>query len=360
MLHLSHNHSAPRTSPTFANNIGGEFVEPYRAFLVESLIDLVEQAVTNRKESILSWQVGRCQLAFNRNFPDPETGDIVCGINPSVPADDTVLVGRVSDSEGEVTAVLVNYACHPTTLAGANTQLSPDYPGAMRALIEQTCEGALCLFLHGASGDLAPRVGYEGNPDIADQNGRELGYAALSALQAMLPPATQLEFDHVLSSGAPLGIWALKSQSTATKLAAKLLKVELDVKPMPDLATLKEALVNADDRALQERIRRSISRSHLTSGHKSLTIKAWIWQFGNSFVIGTPTELHSSFQIELRRQHPDVDIAVLNIVNGYASYLPPQQDYAANSYQVEVSLFSAGAAEKMLGAISREIGEMKA
>ena len=73
---------------------------------------------------------------------------------------------------------LVNYACHPTTLAWENTLISPDYVGAMREVVEQHT-GAPCLFLQGASGDLGPREGFVGDTAVADRNGRQLGFAAL-------------------------------------------------------------------------------------------------------------------------------------------------------------------------------------
>jgi len=44
-------------------------------------------------------------------------------------ADDTVLVARATDDAGAILATVVNYACHPTTLAWENRLISPDFPG---------------------------------------------------------------------------------------------------------------------------------------------------------------------------------------------------------------------------------------
>lgn len=359
MMHISHNHSAPLTDMVFENKPGGEFIAPYREFLVKTLIACVKQALDNRVSSVLSWQVGNCQLAYNRDFPHPETGEIICGINPSRPADDTVLVGRVTNADGQVTAVLVNYACHPTTLGGANTKLSPDYPGAMRTLIEDQYEESFCLFLHGASGDLGPRTGYVGDTEIADQNGRELGYAALSALEAMIPAEQQLEFAGVQSSGTNLGIWDLQSQNTSMGIEGKMLSVDLAVKDTPSVAQLEKNIAASNDRAEIERFERMMMLSQFIGGHKTLPLKLWVWKIGDSFFVGTPTEMHSEFQIKLRLEHSDVHIAVLNIVNGYTSYLPPREDYPTKPYQVNVSVFKAGAAEKVRAAVSAQIEKMK-
>src|SRR5262249_49439974 len=101
----------------------------------------------------------------------------------------------------------VNYACHPTTLAWDNTQISPDYVGAMREVVEQAT-GAPCLFLQGASGELGPREGYVGDPAVADRNGRQLGFAALSALTSLPAAGTRFRYAGPIVSGATLGAWA--------------------------------------------------------------------------------------------------------------------------------------------------------
>ena len=88
-----------------------------------------------------------------------------------------MLVARGIAESGETLGTVVNYACHPTTLAWENTLLSPDYVGAMREVVEAHTRSP-CLFLQGASGDLGPRDGYVGDPAVADRNGRQLGFAA--------------------------------------------------------------------------------------------------------------------------------------------------------------------------------------
>src|SRR5262249_37493223 len=148
----------------------------------------------------------RCRLAANRDYRDESSGQYVCGFNPSGPADDTVLVARAADEAGRTVATFVNYACHPTTLAWQNSLISPDYVGAMREVVEQAA-GAPCVFLQGASGDLGPREGFVGDVAQADRNGRQLGYAALAALEGLPPPATRFRYAGPVVSGATLGTW---------------------------------------------------------------------------------------------------------------------------------------------------------
>jgi hypothetical protein len=103
-------------------------------------------------------------------------------------------------------AVLVNYACHPTTLAWENTLISPDFVGALREVVEAETLAA-CVFLQGASGDLGPREGFVGGPEVADRNGRQLGFAVLSGLMALPPPASRFTYTGPVVSGATIGTW---------------------------------------------------------------------------------------------------------------------------------------------------------
>jgi hypothetical protein len=50
----------------------------------------------------------------------------------------------------------------------------------------------------------------------------------------------------------------------------------------------------------------------------------------------------------LRKQYPKRAVAVLNLVNGCAGYLPPRGLFAMKTYQVNVSLFAEGCLEQTL------------
>src|SRR5690606_20141880 len=117
-----------------------------------------------------------------------------------------VLVGCIRDDSGKVLGTVVNYACHPTTLAHNNRLLSPDYVGAMRELVSTATE-APCLFLQGASGELAPREQYVADTKVADSHGRKLGYAVLPALESLWPTHTRLALTGSLTPGARLPLW---------------------------------------------------------------------------------------------------------------------------------------------------------
>ncbi|NDH64566.1 MAG: hypothetical protein EBY18_23635, partial [Alphaproteobacteria bacterium] len=145
ILQPTHTHSAPLMGLDLADKPGGHLLAGYRSHVTQACIRLVAEAKAALTPATLTWTTGRCQLAFNRNFPDPENGQSLCGLNPSAAADDTLLIGRAAEASGRVLFTLVNYACHPISLGGGNTQISPDYVGALRETVERDTGGAPCL-----------------------------------------------------------------------------------------------------------------------------------------------------------------------------------------------------------------------
>ena len=204
---FSHTHGAGLMGFDRETLPGGELIRSYLKELSSSVAELVAAARNKSQPATIVYGLGHCALAENRDLWDEEGKQYVCGYNPEGPSDDTLLVARVTDGEGEPLASVVNYACHPTTLAWQNTLISPDYPGAMREVVQQAT-GAPCLFIQGASGDLGPKEGYVGDVEVADRNGRQLGYTALSALCGLSAPNMRFEYTGPVVSGATLGSWS--------------------------------------------------------------------------------------------------------------------------------------------------------
>lgn len=363
ILHQSHTHSAPPTSLQLASKPGGSFIQPYRQEVIDRCADAIQQALSTAEPAVLSWASGTCRLAYDRNFqPDPRDEPMV-GLNPAVRVDDTVLAGRiVATSSRRILATLLNYACHPVSLGGANRLISPDYVGAARECVESATGGAPCMFLQGASGDLTPRRSYECDPGIADQNGRELGYAALAALQSLMAPGERLQFAAREESGASLALWrAWAVEDSGTRLLRReSVNVRLRIADLPSREELIASIEAAADAYSIERLERRLLLRQTVGNARDFDFRFEITQLGRSFLVSTPAEPHSPFQVELRRRFPEAAIAVLNIANGYLSYLPPASDFARGTYQARVALFQDGSLERVLEAASQRIAAMMA
>jgi hypothetical protein len=348
LINLSHTHSCPSQCREDADLPGGELIAPYLDKVREAVIAATREALASRQSATLEWAYGRCDLARDRDLSDPEKSRIVCGFNPAKQADDTLLVGRVTTQDGKVLAVLANYACHPTTLAWQNKLISPDFVGAFNETVEAQT-GALSLFLQGASGELQPAECYTGDLEIAEAHGCRLGHATLATLEGMLPANTQLEYSGVVESGAPLATWQRVACEPSTRLEAVQIEVELTLKDLPSLSEIEAQFRACTDRALRERLRRKSRIRRLVGDGASHALPVWIWRAGNALFVAQINEAYSLFQTELRRRFPDKAIVVMNLTNGSSGYLPPQELYDQDVYQVWQSPYERGGLEKLIG-----------
>lgn len=360
VLNLSHTHSQPSLHPGDQGRPGGHLIVAYRTQVRESVLACVRKAMSCLERGNLIWDSGHCNLARNRDMPYRD-GQVLCGFNPASTADDTLLVGRVTALSGRPIATIVNYACHPTTLAWQNKQISPDYIGAMREIVEASTDGAPCLFLQGASGELAPREQYTGDVKLADKNGRQLGYAVLSTLTGMLPPGRQITFGGPVESGAVLATWNYADHTPATILQAAVFNVKQPLKPdFPDLDEIDRQMRATTDPIVIERLaRRRRIRRQLGSGSISVR-KMWVWRIGDVFVVGQSDETYSDFQRSLRSHFPAVTIVVMNLVNGNCGYQPPAEVYESNVYQAWQTPFAPGCLERSVDAAVRALQSLGA
>jgi hypothetical protein len=327
--------------------------------LFEATVRTVREATERRFMGTLDWHTGRCDLATNRDLPDPDPGQrrFVCGYNPDGDPDNTLVVGRITDAAGEIRATLVNYACHPTTLAWENDAVSPDYVGAMRETIQEATN-APALFLQGNSGELAPRYQYVGDVEVADRHGRELGFAALATIQAMEPSGTQLSYAGVVESGAPLAVWKHEPSQPSGELRAIRTSVSLPLKNWPSAEELEKQRRECSDRALEERIRRKLNIRIGVGDGSAYELPVHVWRIGDAVLVGSCCEAYSVLQRELRRRFPETTILCMNLINGSLGYLPPAELYDADIYAVWQSPFDRGSYECLLETMTGEIRDV--
>jgi len=356
MLHLVHTHAGPSTSRTEPTALGGASVSAYLDNVTQTLVNACKDALATAGPCQITWGRGSCQLATVRDLP---CGDHdVVGFNPEMLPDDTVMVGRVSASNGTIVATVINYACHPTTLAWQNPLLSPDYVGPARRVVEDAT-GAPCLYLQGASGDLGPRDQFTGDIEVVERNGRILGYAAMSALEALPQPGTVLRFTGVVESGASLGIWEQQPDSASSVITSRIIQVPVPLQPLLTAEELRLKWAHLEETPARERVARAMAlrKGYVNGGKASHPV--WITQVGDAVIVGHPGEAYSIMQTELRRRHPDRCILVANCTNGPGyMYLPERSAYERLRYQVWQTLLGPGALEAVIDAVDAAIAEL--
>lgn len=346
LIALSHTHAGPVLCSADADLDGGELIPAYLDRLAEAASAAGREALQSAEPARIDWTSGRCALSGDRELD--VDGRALVGFNPEAEAaDDTVLIGRVSAEDGTTLATIVNYACHPTTLAWQNRLVSPDYVGAMRELVEDET-GAACLFLQGASGELAPREQYTGDLDVADRHGRALGHAVLSALDLLPVPGHELELSAVVESGAPLALWTEARQAPSGRIAAATEAVALDLGPLPSIAELEEQWADIDQRSRAERLGRARNlRDGYVTGPQ-VEHPVWTWLLGDAVVFAHPGEAYSRLQRTVRAAFPDRPVIVMNLTNGPGFvYLPTRDAYDRGAYQAWQTPLAPGSLERL-------------
>jgi hypothetical protein len=384
---LSHTHGSGWMSRSRSHFPGGELIGPYLDEVAAKLAELAKQARHAVQPATIVYGQGRCKLAANRDYYDVDRKQFVCGFNPVGAADDVVTVARITRGhlgDGSATpadtvmATVVNYACHPTTLAWDNTAISPDYVGAMREVIEQATS-APCLFLQGASGDLGPREGFVGDWAVADRNGRQLGYAALSALEALPPPGTRFVYAGPVVSGTTIGTWRhepLDGMTLGRQQAWEARQKVVELAYRHDLPTLDDtkaahrkwqqleeqarmagdATKAREYRALVEQANRQITRLTALPAGKVFPYRINIAKFGDAFWIVAPGELYQTFQMAIRARFPQHPVMVATISDDWQpGYLPAAWSYGYGVYQEMIACVGAGALEVLIEATAREM-----
>lgn len=129
-------------------------VGAYRGYLLHALTGVVQAAASKLAPCAIGSAVGSVQIGINRREKIAD-GSIILGNNPDGPCDRRVMVTRIDHVDGRPIAALLNVACHGVSLGSECTEISADFPGTARELIERET-GATCLFLQGAAGNINP------------------------------------------------------------------------------------------------------------------------------------------------------------------------------------------------------------
>ncbi len=363
LINMSHTHGGANLNSQLADKPGGELIGPYIAELTEQISAAILEARESMESAWVTYGAGRCALATNRDFWDAEAGRFAAGYNPDAPADDTLLVARVTSEDGGPRATLFNYACHPTTLAWENRQLSPDYIGAAREVLE-TAFGVPALFLQGASGELAPRDDYVGDTAVADRNGRQLGHAAAAAIESLPPPGTRFVYTGIVASGANLGTWAYEPCDAEQKRASEQLAATVLIAGLrrKDDIGVVESLSGATPDSVQER-EKALRRRFLSEALGDSPVyemPIWAWRLGGALLVAIPNEPYSVLQTELRRRFAPTPVLVLGVTNRTMGYLSPEETYGTGLYQEQQSPFAPGCLEQTIEVSARALEEVRA
>jgi hypothetical protein len=235
------------------------------------------------------------------------------------------------------------------------------------------------VFLQGASGELGPVKGFVGDTEVADRNGRQLAFAALSVWESLPPANTTYEYTGKVVSGAAIGTW--DRRPIDENRSAQLVRWGIDRSDIQlgyrgdlrqrdeveaeydDMVAQEQAARHAGDvdaaerfRVLSERQRRLLGRLKGMPKGDTFPLQSIVWRMGDAIWIAVQGEPYSLLQRRLRDVFPDTPIVVSTIANGWGpSYLPPREVYGNGIYQESIAWLAPGSLETLIDRLSARV-----
>lgn len=325
VIACSHTHYGPLTEPDREEQ--APQVEPYLANLVHLLAGAVAMARARAVPCRLGFAQGQVRIGINRRERTAD-GQIILGQNPLGPVDPRVAVLRIDGVNGNPLAAVLNYACHPVSLGSKCTDISADFPGTARRLIEEET-GAMCLFLQGAAGNINPLL---------------MGW----------------DWTHLARLGLPLGAeavriyWSAEPGAESTNGGVGAVSAQLELPPLlptsieegrETVATLeverKRLSAGGDEGALwwaERRLARARQGLEALQGGMpvpSVEAELVALRLGDSVgVITAPGEIFTEIGQSIVAGSPFPHTLFAGYANGTIQYVPTRAAYAEGGYEV--------------------------
>lgn len=310
MLANAHCHSGPNLKGM--DSFSGEQLEhmkTYASLVVDRLEAVVLEALAARRPGRLAWGQGTVGFAANRRvLKDGKWAGF--GAVPDGPTDHSLPVLRVTDEAGKLMGVVVNYACHCTTLRGDFPQIHGDWAGCAQEYIEADHPGALALISIGCGADSDPAP--HGTVELCQQHGRALADEVKRVLQTPLRPVEP-------------------------RLTARTVTLDFPYSPPPSLETLKESAKQSW--AIESMVKR-IARGDVLA--KSEPYEIAVWAFGDDLaMIFLNDEVVVDYALRLKRELDGSRLWITAYTNDVSHYIASDRLLKEGGYEVRNSLSTA-------------------
>ncbi len=310
MLCNSHNHSGPNLKGM--DSISGqehEHLARYAEELTEKLTRVVLDALAARRPGRLARTQGSVGFAANRRvLKDGKwTG---FGAVPDAPADHDLPLLRVTDVQGNLMAVVVNYACHCTTLRGNFKQIHGDWAGCAQEYIEADHPGAVALITIGCGADADPCP--HGTVELCQKHGRAVADEVKRLLQGPLKPVEP-------------------------KLTARSMPLEIAYREPPPIEQLEKL---AEKSHPAKRLLEKLQRGEKPPTSKTYQVATWL--FGDDLaMVFLSDEVVVDYALRMKREMDGSRLWITAYTNDVSSYIVSKRLIEEGGYEVRNSLSSA-------------------
>ena len=322
VLCASHTHSGPagvisRMHPGDRD----QRIPAMRDAFIRSTVDAIDLARRQMEPvQLLFGQAKSSGLAANRN-------------DPNGPFDPWVSVLATRNRAGQLTAMLVHFACHPTILSGENQHVSADFPGALRRTVESTLSPddapPIVLFANGAAGDVSTRFTRMSQDQAeVERVGQGLASSAMAALGNVRVLGPGIGSDRVSMTLEPRLLDEVPGRISGAMIPSETL-------PEDSAGERRKAETRAQGAMLLDRL------SAAGTGAVLNQFELPAWRLGDLRLVAIPGELFASLGGRIL-QHVPGPALVLGYANGYVGYLVDDAAEGAGTYEALASPFAPG------------------
>ena len=300
ILSCTHTHSGPHTRSLGRRPANLEYIET----LCRRTAEGVARAMTDWQEAEVYFYSCKCNQNYNRRYVD---GSNRCKFLPHfrsleplgrefVDQELGMLIFTPPQS-GHPLGVLLNFAAHPLAShspgLGAH-QISADYPGAVRAIMEENC--CWCVFVDGAAGDQFPKDA-------------ECGWEAV--------------------------------RKCASGIAVEAIRGIADARRNKDLYLIPEPKIRASIERVTVKLRRDQREKRqempVYAGKSETEAEIQLLAVGDICLVGVPGEMLAEIGQEIKWHSPYRRTFILYNSTAYLSYLPHANAFLAGGYEVAVN-----------------------
>jgi len=336
LLCASHTHYGP----AIESDDTSSDVYAYGLALKHQIAGAVQVALSRLSPVRVGFGEGESHIGINRRERRSD-GSIWLGRNPDGACDRSVRIARL-DSDAGPLAAIVNFACHGVSAGGQMRQISADFVGQMRRLVEPFT-GATCLFLQGACGNInASEMRHSFEP--ARKLGVMLGGEVAKVFEGIdTEPASGLA---TASTIAKLPAMAFSSVEEADAQVAAL---------EGELRRVRES--GADGGSVwwaEHRLARAEAmRESLVTGSPLPPVGAEVnaLRFADVALVTAPGEVFTEIGMAVKAESPLPKTCFVGYSNGSIGYVPVPEAYEEGGYEVtHASRVGPGAAELLKSA----------
>ncbi|HEX8040851.1 MAG TPA: neutral/alkaline non-lysosomal ceramidase N-terminal domain-containing protein [Chryseosolibacter sp.] len=231
-------------------------------------------------------------------------------IGPWGPIDPELITLSI-EREGKPAGVIVNFACHATTLTGNNWLYTADYPGYLGEAIRRVKgKDYMPLFFNGCCGNVTQvdyRVGFPDTYQECQRIGYILGVSALEAMSHAKPVSGDVVA--VSKEMVPVKRMTITDEQFAWAQAI-LKKVEKEGMPPLQADGIPDAQY-ARDWVEMRRIQDKVD-----------SLEVMVVRVGNAAFVGLPGEMFTEFGMEIKQKSPCPNTMVMGLSNDERGYFP--------------------------------------